>query len=158
MSASQNASTVRLRVRAGAWDPSRSPRAPAEAGRCARRDARGIGGLEGGWMRALGVVMLLVLSLGGSWAATQYVAAGLHCAPELGPPWAAIGDERIYPPWGWVVWARKCPSRAPTLFRNASAIATLAALAGAAAAALAALRRGPSAASIAHGSSRWATT
>ena len=109
-------------------------------------------------MRALGVVMLLVLSLGGSWAATQYVAAGLHCAPELGPPWAAIGDERIYPPWGWVVWARKYPSRAPTLFRNASAIATLAALAGAAAAALAALRRGPSAASIAHGSSRWATT
>jgi type IV secretion system protein VirD4 len=109
-------------------------------------------------MRALGVVMLLVLSLGGSWAATQYVVAGLHCAPELGPPWAAIGDECIYPPWGWVVWARKYPSPAPTLFRNASAIATLAALAGAAAAALAALRRGPSAASIAHGSSRWATT
>ncbi len=109
-------------------------------------------------MRALGVVMLLVLSLGGSWAATQYVAAGLHDAPELGPPWAMLGDERIYPPWGWIAWSRLCESRAPTLLRRASAIATVAALAGMAAAALAALSRKRSPASHAHGSSRWATT
>jgi type IV secretion system protein VirD4 len=109
-------------------------------------------------MRALGVVMLLVLSLGGAWAATQYVAAGLHDAPELGPPWATLGDVRIYPPWGWGVWAGQHPSRSPTLLRNASAIATLSALAGAAMAAVAALRRAPSAASGADGSSRWATT
>jgi len=86
-------------------------------------------------MRALGFVMLLVLSLGGAWTATQYVAAGLHDAPEFGPPWATLGDVRIYAPRGWVVWAGQRPSRSPTLLRNASAIATLSALAGAAMAA-----------------------
>jgi type IV secretion system protein VirD4 len=57
-------------------------------------------------MRAWSVVLLLVLSLVGCWGATQYVAAALHYAPQLGPPWAALGDERLYAPWGWVVWDR----------------------------------------------------
>ena len=109
-------------------------------------------------MRALAVVTLLVLSLGGSWVATQHVAAALQYAPELGPPWASLGQQRVYAPWAWVVWSRRYEARAPTPFRNASAITTLAALAGAAVAIAAALRRKRSAASRAHGSSRWATT
>src|SRR5580700_7258662 len=109
-------------------------------------------------LRALAVSTLLALSLGGSWVATEYVASGLHDAPELGAPWAAVGDHPIYPPWGWIVWSPLCESHAPGLLRRASAIATVAALAGAAAAALAAVGRKPSPASHAHGSSRWATT
>ena len=52
-------------------------------------------------------------------------------APALGPPWATLGEVRLYAPWGWIVWGRLYASRAPTLFRNAGAITTLAALAGA---------------------------
>ena len=109
-------------------------------------------------MRLLAVVAMLVLSLAGFWAATESVAAGLAYAPALGPPWATFGGVRVYAPWQWVVWDRLYGPRAPTLFRNAGAMTTLASLAGAAVVALAALRRRPSARSMAHGSSRWATT
>jgi type IV secretion system protein VirD4 len=109
-------------------------------------------------MRFLAVVALLVLSVGGCWFATQYVASALAYAPALGPPWATLGDERLYAPWQWIVWAQLYARRAPIIFRNAGAITSIAALAGAVASAMAALRRKPSASSGAHGSSRWATT
>ena len=109
-------------------------------------------------MRFLAVAALLVLSVGGCWFATQYVASALAYAPALGPPWAMLGEERLYAPWQWIVWARLYGPRAPILFRSAGAITTASALAGAGAAALAALWRKPSANSRAHGSSRWATT
>jgi type IV secretion system protein VirD4 len=109
-------------------------------------------------MRWFGAVSVLVLSLVGLWGSTEYVAARLHDAPELGTPWATLGEVRIYPPWGWVGWGRRDASRAPTLFRRAGAMTTLGALGGAAMAALAALRRTSPGPSTAHGSSRWATT
>ncbi|MGH7436366.1 MAG: conjugal transfer protein TraG, partial [Polyangiaceae bacterium] len=96
-------------------------------------------------MRFLAALALLVLSVGGCWVATQYVASALAYAPALGPPWATLGDERLYAPWQWIVWARLYAPRAPILFRNAGAITSVAALAGAGAAAMAALRRKPSA-------------
>jgi type IV secretion system protein VirD4 len=108
-------------------------------------------------MRAWSVGALLLLSLAGCWGATQYVAAALHYAPQLGLP-AALGHVRIYAPWGWILWDRLYEARAPALFRNASAMTTLGALAGAAVATFAALRRKPSGMSHAHGSSRWAST
>jgi type IV secretion system protein VirD4 len=86
------------------------------------------------------------------------MAAELHDARELGTPWATIGEVRIYPPWGSVVWGRLYASRAPAPFRQAGAMTTLAALAGAAVAALAALRRKSPGPSTAQGSSRWATS
>ncbi len=109
-------------------------------------------------MRFLAVVALLVLSVGGCWFATQYVASALAYAPALGPPWVTLGDERLYAPWQWIVWGRLYTRRAPLVFRNAGAMTTASALAGAVASAMAALRRKPSASSRAHGSSRWATT
>jgi type IV secretion system protein VirD4 len=109
-------------------------------------------------MRFLAVVALLVLSVGGCWFATHYVASALSYAPALGPPWATLGDEPLYAPWQWIVWGRLDAPRAPIVFRNAGAMTSLAALAGAGASAMAALRRKPSANSRAHGSSRWATT
>ena len=109
-------------------------------------------------MRILAAVTLLVLSFAGFWVSTQYVAAHLQYAPELGPPLATVGELRIYPPWGWALWARLYESRAPTLFKSAGAMTTLGAVAGAIVAAAAALRRRSSGLSSAHGSSRWATT
>ena len=109
-------------------------------------------------MRALAIISLMVVSLTGLWGATEYVAARLDDAPELGPPWATPGDFPIYPPWGWVLWDRRYGSLWPATFRNASAITTVAALAGTALAALLALQRKSSGSSGAHGTSRWATT
>jgi type IV secretion system protein VirD4 len=109
-------------------------------------------------MRALALVCLLAFSLGGFWGSTQYVAAQLGDAPELGPPWVTIADVRVFPPWDWVLWDQRFGTVAPTVFRNASSITALAALAGTLVAAIIALRRKSSAPSSAHGSSRWATT
>jgi type IV secretion system protein VirD4 len=109
-------------------------------------------------MRALALVSLLVLSLAGLWVSTEYVAAGLHHPPEIGVPWAVIGSLHVYAPWGWLVWSAIGASRAPTLFRDASGMTTIGAIAGCTAAALIAGRRKPSGPSRAHGSSRWATT
>jgi type IV secretion system protein VirD4 len=109
-------------------------------------------------MRALALLTTLLASLCGCWAATEYVAAALGCAPDLGPCWVGLGDERVYAPWGWIAWEPLYEPRAPTLFRDASAMTTIAALTGAAAASGIALRRRRAVASHAHGSSRWATT
>ena len=109
-------------------------------------------------MRVLALLSLLVLSLAGLWASTEYVAAELRYPPEIGVPWAVVGSWPVYPPWGWLLWSPIAESRAPILFRNASGITTIGALAGCAAAALAAVCRKPSGPSRSHGSSRWATT
>ena len=109
-------------------------------------------------MRALALLSLLVLSLAGLWVSTEYAAAKLHYPPEIGLPWVVVGSWPVYPPWGWLFWSPMAESRAPTVFRDASGITTIGAIAGCAAAALAAARRKPSGPSRSHGSSRWATT
>jgi type IV secretion system protein VirD4 len=109
-------------------------------------------------MRAAAAVLLLVLSVAGLSAATQYVAASLQYSPQLGPPWVTLGDCRVYPPWAWFEWNRAYASRVPVVFRNAGAIAPAGALLGCVLAFAVALRRRPSKRSTAHGSSRWATT
>jgi type IV secretion system protein VirD4 len=109
-------------------------------------------------MRVVALFCVLAAALAGFWGSTQYVAAKLDYAPELGPPWATVGGVRVFAPWDWLLWDRRYGSLAPTVFRNASTMTSLAALAGTVASALAALRRKASAPSHAHGSSRWATT
>jgi type IV secretion system protein VirD4 len=109
-------------------------------------------------MRALSLICLLGLSLGGFWASTQYVAAHFGDASELGSPWVTVANIHVFPPWDWVIWDQSFGTVAPTVFRNASTITVLAALAGTLVAAIIALRRKSSAPSSAHGSSRWATT
>jgi type IV secretion system protein VirD4 len=109
-------------------------------------------------MRVLAVLGVLIVSLAGLWASTEYVAAHLHYAPALGAPWLTLGELRIYAPWSWIAWGRLYEARAPLVFRNAGAITTLVAIAAVVAAAASALGRRSSVASRAHGSSRWATT
>ncbi len=109
-------------------------------------------------MRTFSLVALLLLSLAGLWVSTEQVAAGLGYASDLGRPWAVLGSLYVYAPWAWIAWAERYPSRAPTLFRDASGVTTLGALAGCAVAAFATIRRKPSSPSRSHGSARWATT
>lgn len=110
-------------------------------------------------MRAAWSLLALgLLSLAGLWTATEYTASELHDRHSLGTPWLSLGSARLYKPWAWLEWNASYASKAPTVFRNASGIATLGALFGTLAVALIASRRKRSAASSAHGSSRWATT
>jgi type IV secretion system protein VirD4 len=109
--------------------------------------------------RVLAILGLTLLPFGACWAATQYAAAQLGFAAALGPLWCTLGDLHFYAPWAWVSWSRRYEGRAPVVFRNASGLTTLGALAGlAAAAVLGGRARRTGAPSRAHGSSRWATT
>ena len=108
-------------------------------------------------MRLLSLALLAVLVAALS-ASTQYVAAELHDDPHLGAAWTAVGGTPVYPPWAWLGWSDRYSRQFPVVFRNASAMSTLAALLGVAVVALASARRRRTAASVAHGSSRWATT
>jgi type IV secretion system protein VirD4 len=110
-------------------------------------------------MRFVALLALLGIALAGLWASTEYIASHLSYAAALGPPWATLGCVHLYAPWAWIEWGRVYESRWPLVFRNASGITTLSAIAGAgvAASATAFGRKSPTA-SRAHGSSRWATT
>ena len=110
-------------------------------------------------MRLLSVALLVALVVAGLSASTQYVAGHFQNAPELGPPWIVLGDTHVYRPWAWLGWSDQLSNEFPIVFRNASGISTLAALLGVALVAVATARRRQTAtASVAHGSSRWATT
>jgi len=109
-------------------------------------------------MRIVSVVASLLISIGGLAVCTQYIAAEFNYSPRLGPPITVVGHVPVYPPWAWIAWSDAYGVRAPIPFRNATAGSTLAALLGAGICVLAAVRRKPSQASHAHGSSRWATT
>lgn len=107
------------------------------------------------WVAVLVFAGLVVLGLSG---ATQYAAAQLHYAGALGAPWLVVAGTPLYPPWAWVGWSDVYGRQAPGVFRNASGISTGMALVGLAVVALASTRRKRGGASVAHGSSRWATT
>ncbi len=109
-------------------------------------------------MRLVSLALLAALVAAGLSASTQYVAAELHYDPHLGDAWTEVRGTPVYPPWAWFVWSDRYGRQFPVLFRNASAISTLAALLGVAVVALASARRRRTADSVAHGSSRWATT
>jgi len=69
-----------------------------------------------------------------------------------------VGEARVYAPWAWFTWNCTYGSRAPALFRNVQGIAFAGPLVGSLFAVAIALRRKTTAASSAHGSSRWAMT
>jgi type IV secretion system protein VirD4 len=109
-------------------------------------------------MRLLSLAFLAALVAAGLFTSTQYVAAELHDDPHLGGGWTTVVGTPIYPPWAWLGWSDRYGRQFPVVFRNASAMSTLAALLGVAVVALASARRRRTVASVAHGSSRWATT
>jgi len=72
---------------------------------------------------------------------TQYVAGELRHDPQLGPAWVVVGDTTLYPPGAWIGWSDRYGRARPTVFRNASAISTLAALLGVVVVAIASSQR-----------------
>jgi type IV secretion system protein VirD4 len=109
-------------------------------------------------MRLLSLALLAALVAAGLSASTQYVAAELHYNPQLGDAWTVVASTPVYPPWAWLGWSDRYGRQFPVVFRNASALSTLAALLGVAVVAAVSGRRRRTVASVAHGSSRWATT
>jgi type IV secretion system protein VirD4 len=108
--------------------------------------------------RLLALLALAVLSIGGLAVSTQCVAAALHHAPALGPPWVTFGSTSLYAPWAWLAWSGRFRPYAPDAFRTASGVTLLGAVAGCLAVLPIAVRRPALPGSDAHGSSRWATT
>ena len=56
-------------------------------------------------MTVLLTLLLPPLSmLAGLWCATQWTAALLRHAPQLGPAWLHVGAWHVYLPWQYVGW------------------------------------------------------
>jgi len=105
------------------------------------------------------LAVALLLTVAGSVAATQYVAASLHYQRALGEPVIEVGGHSLYAPWKWSLWDDSYRARARGLFLTANLIAA----AGFALGwlpffvAVTVLRR-RAGGSTAHGSARWAVT
>jgi len=109
-------------------------------------------------MRSLAVLLMLALSMAGLALSTAHVAHELGPRVDLGAPWLTLGGTALYAPWAWIAWQGRYGAHAPDAFNLASAITTGGALLGCAVVAGVAVRRKRSGVSVAHGSSRWATT
>lgn len=68
------------------------------------------------------VIVGLVFMLGGTWAATQYVAWRLGYQLQLGRPLFIAHGWPVYEPWAWMPWAYHFEPYAPQVFRTASTI------------------------------------
>ena len=100
----------------------------------------------------LSAVMLAALGL---WSATQWVAAQLDYARNLGNPWFRISGWPVYRPWLLFPWWAAFDRQAPQVFNVGGLIAAGGSLAAAVVAAIG--RSGQSASSSIHGSARWGT-
>jgi type IV secretion system protein VirD4 len=99
-----------------------------------------------------------LLMLAGLWCATQWTAALLHYAPQLGPAWLHVGAWHLYLPWQFGVWFVRYGTRWPSAFAQPK-LAILGGVAvGIACAWLGRLwQRGQATPPTTFGSSHWAT-
>src|SRR5712692_6787675 len=106
----------------------------------------------------LTVLLPPLLMLAGLWWATQWTAALLRHAPQLGPAWLHVGAWLLYPPWQFGVWFVRYGTRWPSAFAQPK-LAVLAGVAvGLACAWLGRLwQRGQATPPTTFGSSHWAT-
>jgi len=68
------------------------------------------------------VIVGLLFTILGTWAATQYVAWGLGYQPQLGRPMFIVHGYPVYQPLGWMLWAYHYEPYAPQVFSMASTI------------------------------------
>src|SRR3546814_13635543 len=66
--------------------------------------------------RVIRLVCALLIVLVGLLAATQWVAAALGHARDLGAPWLMAGSTPVYPPWQLFVWWMAFGAQAPRVF------------------------------------------
>jgi type IV secretion system protein VirD4 len=104
------------------------------------------------------IIIVLATVLAGLALATQYAAAALSYAPELGAPWLSIGGTPVYKPWRVFEWWYAYEAYAPGVFAKAGMIAAGGGIAGAAVAILGSVWRARSLRNVTtYGSARWAT-
>jgi len=102
--------------------------------------------------------VVLLITLSGVWAGTQFVAHALAYQPQLGPAWFALFGTSVYYPWQLFPWWYHYGAYAPDLFDQAGEIAAAGGLVGCGSAIAGSVWRARQARNVVtYGSARWAT-
>ncbi|MDR6624439.1 conjugal transfer protein TraG [Caulobacter segnis] len=103
-------------------------------------------------------ILVVAVTLGAVWGATQWTAAALGYHPGLGPPWFFLAERPVYPPPAFFWWWFAYDAYAPTVFHRGAAIAASGGLLSAAMAmALSVWRSREHRRASTFGTARWAT-
>ncbi|SEE64983.1 type IV secretion system protein VirD4 [Rhizobiales bacterium GAS188] len=104
------------------------------------------------------VTIVLAIVLTTIWAATEWTAWRLGYQPELGMPWAQLGEFPLYPPPAFFWWWFSFDAYAPDIFLEGACIAASGGFAAVAIAIAMSVWRAREAKEAAtYGSARWAT-
>jgi type IV secretion system protein VirD4 len=103
------------------------------------------------------VLLVLLVTVLGCWAASEWTAWRLAWQPELGRPWLVMLRWPIYPPWAFFGWWLVFDAYAPKVFALGALIASSGGLAAAALSiAISVWRAREAHAATTYGSARWA--
>lgn len=103
------------------------------------------------------IIVVGLLALSGTWAATQWTAWQLGFQSRLGPAWLMLGDWPIYPPPAFFIWWFVYDAYAPSVFMRGAFIAAGGALVAVGAAIGMSVWRAREAKRVTtYGSARWA--
>lgn len=103
------------------------------------------------------IFVVLGVTLGGVWAATQWTAHALGYQPRLGPAWFDVSGTPVYEPWKLFEWWYFYDAYAPRVFERGGIIAASSGmLATGAAIAMAVWRARLAKRVTTYGSARWA--
>ncbi len=104
------------------------------------------------------ILVVFAIVFAGVWGGTQWAAAMLAYQPELGRPWAVVGDVPLYRPWALFAWWYHFGAYAEPVFDKAGMLAGASGFVGCAAAIFGSLWRARQASNVTtYGSARWAT-
>jgi type IV secretion system protein VirD4 len=104
------------------------------------------------------ILVVFVIVLATTWAATQWTAWRLSYQPQLGNPWFVVGQLPLYPPPAFFLWWFSFDAYAPRIFLEGAMIAAsggLTAIIGAIAMSIWRAREAKNI--VTYGSARWAT-
>ncbi|MEL7546104.1 MAG: conjugal transfer protein TraG [Pseudomonadota bacterium] len=103
------------------------------------------------------ILIVLVATVLGVWAATQWTAAQFSYDAYLGPAWFTLGGAPVYYPWRFFEWWYAFDAYAPKVFFRGGLIASGAGFFAVLIAAIGSVWRGRQAKNLTtYGSSRWA--
>jgi len=103
------------------------------------------------------VLVILVIVLGTTWAATQWAAWRLGFQPQLGSPWIHIGRHPVYAPPAFFLWWYWFDAYAPRVFTEGAVIAGSGGIGALVAAVAMSIWRAREAKAVTtYGSARWA--
>ena len=107
------------------------------------------------WAPILVVILIVVTT---TWAATQWTAWRLGFQPQLGEAWIRVAGVPLYPPPAFFLWWFRFGARIPKIFAEGAVIAASGGLAAVVTAIAMSLLRAKEAKAITtYGSARWAS-